>query len=225
MRKQQLHPLPLRIWHWGNALIILFLLVTGFLFRVPGIAALSPHDISSSFHRWAGIAMIASWVFWFLWGLGSGHLRRQYAFLKTDATGLLRQANYYLFAIFRGENNPFLASPAAKFNPLQKLAYSSIMGLFSPLMLITGLLFMNMRFLAAGGTLSWDAVKTIDSLHVTGFYIFACFLVIHVYMATLGPTPFTHIKGMILGYEEEPEGTDVSAETEAESNKATLTQE
>ena len=213
MRIQQLHPLPLRIWHWVNVLIILFLLVTGFQFRVPGIAALSPHDISSSFHRWAGIAMIASWVFWFVWGLGSGHLRQQYAFLKADATGLLRQTNYYLYAIFRGEENPFRASPAAKYNPLQKLAYGSIMGLFSPLMLITGLLFMNMGFLATSGALSWKAVKAIDALHVTGFYIFACFLVIHIYMATLGPTPFTHIKDMIVCYEEESDGPEVDGKT------------
>ncbi len=35
--------------------------------------------------------------------------------------------------------------------------------------------------------LSWDAMKPIDSLHVAGFYLFAIFLVVHVYMATLGP--------------------------------------
>ena len=31
------------------------------------------------------------------------------------------------------------------------------------------------------------------------------YLIVHAYMATLGPTPFTHIKAMFTGYEEEPE--------------------
>ncbi len=35
--------------------------------------------------------------------------------------------------------------------------------------------------------------------------MFALYLIVHVYMATLGPTAFSHIKAMIVGYEEEPE--------------------
>ena len=36
-------------------------------------------------------------------------------------------------------------------------------------------------------------------------YLFVIYLIVHVYMATLKPTPFTHIKAMITRYEEETE--------------------
>jgi thiosulfate reductase cytochrome b subunit len=204
MKRTCLHPLPLRIWHWVNALTVILLLVTGLQFRIQGVAALEPHNSIFSVHKWAGIAMMASWFFWLAYGLASGHLTRHYAIRRRDFEGVSTQMKYYLVSIFRGEQNPFRPSPEEKFNALQKLAYGSVMGVLAPMMVLTGLLFVN-AFFIRDQLLSWNAVKVIDALHVTGLYLFALFLVIHVYMATLGPTAFTHIKAMIVGYEEEPD--------------------
>ena len=52
MRRVYLHPLPLRIWHWVNALLVILLLATGIQFRVPGIASLWPHNPSLGLHKW-----------------------------------------------------------------------------------------------------------------------------------------------------------------------------
>jgi len=212
MKRIYLHPLPLRIWHWANALTVILLLVTGIQFRVPGIAALWPHNPSFALHKWAGLALTASWVFWLAYGLASGHLSRQYAIRKKDLGGIFGQMKYYLVSIFRGEQNPFRPSPEQKFNPLQKLAYGSVMVALAPMMVVTGLLFVN-AFFMRDQLLSWNAIKVIDALHVTGLYVFALFLVVHVYMATLGPTVFSHIKAMIVGYEEEPDEPGRDSET------------
>ncbi len=40
MKRIYLHPLPLRIWHWANALMVILLIITGIQLRIPGIAAL-----------------------------------------------------------------------------------------------------------------------------------------------------------------------------------------
>jgi len=204
MKRIYLHSLPLRIWHWVNALTVILLLMTGIQFRVPGIAALWPHDPSFALHKWAGLALTASWVFWLVYGLASGHLSRHYVIRKKDLGGIFGQMKYYLVSLFKGGQNPFRPSPEEKFNPLQKLAYGSVMVVLAPMMVLTGLLFVN-AFFMRDQLLSWNAVKVIDALHVTGLYLFALFLVIHVYMATLGPRVFTHIKAMIVGYEEEPD--------------------
>ena len=98
-------------------------------------------------HKWAGLALTASWVFWLVYGLASGHLSRHYVIRKQDLGGIFRQVKFYLISIFRGEENPFRPSPEEKFNPLQKLAYGSIMGVFAPLMVVTGLLFINTFFM------------------------------------------------------------------------------
>jgi thiosulfate reductase cytochrome b subunit len=212
MKRIYLHPLPLRIWHWVNALTVILLLMTGIQFRVAGIAALWPHNPSFALHKWAGLAMTALWVFWLVYGLASGHLSRHYVIRRKDLGGIFGQMKYYLVSIFKGEQNPFRPSPEEKFNPLQKLAYGSVMVVLAPMMVLTGLLFVN-AFFMRDQLLSWNAVKVIDALHVTGLYLFALFLVIHIYMATLGPTVFTHIKAMIVGYEEEPDEPGGDGET------------
>jgi thiosulfate reductase cytochrome b subunit len=212
MKRIYLHPLPLRIWHWVNALTVILLLMTGIQFRVAGIAALWPHNPSFALHKWAGLAMTALWVFWLVYGLASGHLSRHYVIRRKDLGGIFGQMKYYLVSLFKGEQNPFRPSPEEKFNPLQKLAYGSVMVVLAPMMVLTGLLFVN-AFFMRDQLLSWNAVKVIDALHVTGLYLFALFLVIHIYMATLGPTVFTHIKAMIVGYEEEPDEPGGDGET------------
>src|SRR5512139_3975610 len=107
MRRVYLHPLPLRIWHWVNALIVILLLATGIQFRLSGIAALWPHNPSLALHKWAGIAMTASWLSWIVYGLATGHFVKHYAFRMRDLGRMVEQLRYYLLLIFRGEKNPF----------------------------------------------------------------------------------------------------------------------
>lgn len=203
MKRTYLHPLPLRIWHWLNALLVVVLLITGAQLRIPGIASLRPNDPALMVHKFAGWAMAVSFVIWLVYGLVSDHLRRHYVMRRRDLKGVFSQARFYLFSIFRGEENPFLPSPEEKFNPLQKLAYGTIMGLLTPVLVVTGLLYSDILFFRKY-ILLWDIVGVLDAIHVIGAYVFALYLVVHVYMATLGRTAFSHIKAMIMGYEEEP---------------------
>jgi len=202
MNRVYLHPLPLRVWHWGNALTVILLLATGTQFRVPGIASLWPHTPSLGLHKWAGIAMAALWFFWLVYGLATGHVLRHYAVRRKDLAGIPGQMKFYMLSIFRGEKSPFRTSPEAKYHALQKLAYGSVMGIFTPITVVTGLFFFS-GFRIGGELLPVGTIKTIDAFHVTGLYVFALFLVIHVYMATTGATVYSHIKAMITGYEEE----------------------
>ena len=203
MKRTYLYPLPLRIWHWLNALLVVVLLITGAQLRIPGIASLRPNDPALMVHKFAGWAMAVSFVIWLVYGLVSDHLRRHYVMRRRDLKGVFSQARFYLFSIFRGEENPFLPSPEEKFNPLQKLAYGTIMGLLTPVLVVTGLLYSDILFFRKY-ILLWDIVGVLDAIHVIGAYVFALYLVVHVYMATLGRTAFSHIKAMIMGYEEEP---------------------
>ena len=204
MKRIYLHPLPLRIWHWANALMVILLVITGIQLRISGVASLRPHDPFLLIHKYAGWAMAASWVIWVVYGLISDHLRRHYLFKKGDFRGTFRQAKFYLISIFKGEENPFQPSPDGKFNPLQKLAYGSVMALFAPILVFTGLLFSDIPFFRKY-ILLWNIVGVINAIHVMAAYVILLYLVFHVYMATLGPTVFSHSKAMILGYEEGPD--------------------
>ena len=214
MKRVYLHPLALRIWHWANALIVIILIITGIQVRLSGMASIRPHDPALVIHKYIGWLMIASFIFWLSYGLATHTLRRNYTIAPRDLPGMLRQIKYYLVLIFKGEENPFRPSPEGKFNPLQKMAYSSVMGIFAPVLIITGLLFIDISLLRKY-VLLWDIAKIVNAIHVAGAYIFVLYLIIHIYMATVGRTVFSHIKAMIVGYEEEPEAGDAEQSTPA----------
>jgi thiosulfate reductase cytochrome b subunit len=202
MKRTYLHPLPLRIWHWLNALLVVILLITGAQLRITGMASLRPNDPVLPVHKYAGWAMAVSSMIWLVYGLVTNHLSRHYALKGQDLKGVFSQARFYLVSIFRGEENPFKPSPDEKFNPLQKLAYGAVMCLFTPVLVVTGLLYSDIPFFRKY-ILLWDIVGVLDAIHVICAYLFALYLVVHLYMATLGRTAFSHIKAMIVGYEEE----------------------
>ena len=45
-------------------------------------------------------------------------------------------------------------------------------------------------------------VRVVDTVHVLLFILFSGFLIVHIYLASLGHTPSAHFKAMITGYEE-----------------------
>lgn len=201
MKRTYLHPLPLRVWHWVNAAAVTLLLATGIQLRMAGIPDLPSHSTALLIHRYAGWTMVASCVFWLIYGLASNHLGRHYRLRRRDIEGIFSQTKFYVWSIFKGEENPHRPSPDEKFNPLQKLAYGAVMCIFTPVLVVTGLLFSDI-LLVRKYILAWNIVKLLDAIHVMGAYLFVLYLVVHVYMATLGRTPLSHIKAMIVGYEE-----------------------
>jgi len=205
MSRLYLHPLPLRLWHWLTAAIVVSLLGTGWHLRFHGIAALSPHDPVLIWHKGIGLAMVAVTVFWLVYAMANESRRRHYLIRGRDLRGMVTQARFYLFTMFTGGENPFRPSAAAKYNPLQKLAYGGVMFILLPFQGLTGLLFMDIPPLR-DQLLSANLIGFLDAGHVLCSYLLALYLIVHLYMATLGRTWFSHIRAMITGYEEEGVG-------------------
>jgi thiosulfate reductase cytochrome b subunit len=205
MRHVELHTPFLRIWHWVNTVLIFLLILTGARLRMPDIGFLFAYRNGVLIHRLTGLVATVSFLFWLAYSLVSGNITRNYAFRPArDGKGMVKQGLYYAIGVFRGWPNPYPATPDAKFNPLQKVAYGTVMFVLTPLIAATGILFSNIPYFR--GIISYiGGTRVLDAVHVIGGYLFVIYLIVHVYMATLGPTPFTHIKAMFTGYEEEPE--------------------
>ncbi len=201
MNRPYLHPPALRIWHWLNAVIVMALIMTGLYLRFHGIAALTPHDQALLWHKGLGLALIPVSIFWFVYSVESGNLRRHYGIKRGDLRGMAVQARYYLGAIFTGGANPFPATPEAKFNPLQKIAYNAVMFIMLPIQIVTGLLFMNIPPLR-NRLLAGELIGFLGAVHTLCSYLLILYLNVHLYMATLGETFFSHTRAMITGYEE-----------------------
>jgi thiosulfate reductase cytochrome b subunit len=206
-----LQPVPVRIWHWLNALGIVTLCVSGAQIRFPEyITILGSYRSAIMLHNTAGIVVALSFSIWFIYyKLVANTLSDIYIPKGSDlTTGLFRQAVFYFFAYFFGVPNPHHATPESKFNPLQKSAYLAIMFVLMPFVSLTGILLMNMGpmrelVLLAGG------LKILDTMHFLLGCSLVAFLFTHVYLATLGSTPMAYLKPMWTGWEKvEHHGTE-----------------
>jgi Ni/Fe-hydrogenase b-type cytochrome subunit len=206
MSRIYLHPLPVRMWHWLNVLCFVVLIVTGAQIRYRGILNFMPFSTAVDIHNIGGFSLIGLFLVWAAYYIVSGRMKVYLPDLniKRFIESSWKQARYYGYGIFRGEPNPFHASPDHKFNPMQQLAYFGIMFFLMPLLIVTGILLWDLDRFAAfidgiGG------IKAVSAAHLLVTIFFVAFLFVHVYLTTLGRTPWEHIKAMFTGYEDAPE--------------------
>jgi thiosulfate reductase cytochrome b subunit len=184
-----------RFWHWSQAALIIFMLLTGF--EIHGSVSVFGFAKAVSYHTIAAWSLIGLWVFALFWHFTTGEWRH---YIPTTDKVLL-MARYYSSGIFRGEPHPFKPSTLNKHNPLQRLTYLGVLLCVSPLLWVTGWLSLFHEAWGAWGlsglTLEWVALG-----HTIGAFLMLAFLISHVYLVTTGHTPTAHLKAMITGWEE-----------------------
>ena len=212
LKKIYVHPLPVRIWHWTNALGFILLIVTGVHLRFAGTLELMSFKTAVTLHDAVGFVLIANYFLWLLYYLFTDKIRVYHPELDPvkQFRSAMKQAMFYGYGIFKGQPNPHHVSMYHKFNALQSMAYQVIMILLVPIQFYTGLLLWDVnRF---GGTIDMlGGVRVVDTIHVGLFIFFTAFIFIHPYFASLGHTPGAHFKAMVTGYEEVEEDTSSKA--------------
>ena len=204
MSKVYVNPLPVRIWHWANALMFIILIVTGVQIRYLDIFSLMSFRTAVVAHNWVAFALIANFFIWLLFYLFSDRNKAyhpEFNIVKL-ANASFAQMKYYGWGMFRGEPNPHHIDPYDKFNPLQRLLYQILMLFLLPLQFATGLMLWDVKRFQPYIDLV-GGIRVVDTVHVLIFIFFVFYMFFHPYLATLGHTPTAHIKAMITGYEEE----------------------
>jgi thiosulfate reductase cytochrome b subunit len=204
MHRIYLHPLPVRIWHWINAAAFIMLILTGLQLRYVGLIDVAPFRIAVSTHNLFGFIVIADFCLWLGYYLCSRRITNYQTPLNPVKffLGTMAQTLYYGYGIFIRAREPFHVSIYRKFNPLQLMTYQVIMLILIPVQCFTGLLLWDLERFARVVALI-GGVRVVDTVHVLIFIFFAFYLPAHIYLATLGRKPTTHIKEMLTGYEEE----------------------
>lgn len=206
MKKIYLHPLPVRIWHWINALGFILLIITGAQIRFADQLGLMSFKTAVQIHSWTGFILLANYFIWLIYYLFTGKLFKIYIppfwrpvdFIKRS----IKQAKYYGYGIMVGDKNPHHATPDNKFNPMQQLAYLSIMVILIPVQILTGLMLWDPE-LFSGLVNLIGGIQIATLIHTALWVFFSAFIIIHIYLASLGHTPTAHFVAMITGYEEE----------------------
>lgn len=207
MQRVYIHPLPVRIWHWTNAVGCVMLALTGIQIRYIGLINVVPFRIAVAVHNWIGFVIIANFFVWFFFYLTTDRIRTYLPDLNPvrQFRSSMRQAIYYGYGIFKGQPNPHHVSMYRQFNPLQSMTYQIMMLLLLPIQGFTGVLLWNLigfsELVAFFG-----GVRVVDTVHVLIFIVFVFYIPFHAYLGTMGHTPGADYKAMWDGYEELEEG-------------------
>jgi Ni/Fe-hydrogenase 1 B-type cytochrome subunit len=185
---------PVRLWHWGNALCITILAVTGYFIGSP--PPTMPGEASDSFlfgyirfsHFAAGQALAVFFLARILWTFWGNKYSRQIFYLpvweKRWWKGIIREARWYLFL----EKEPY---KYIGHNPLAHTAMFAMFTLFNLGMIITGFALYS----EGTGRDSWQAKmfgwvfdiwpnsQDVHTLHHLGMWVIVIFAIVHIYAA------------------------------------------
>jgi len=208
-RRVRMYDAYRRFWHWLQAITIVALLFTGLVIHRPDAFSAFSFSGVVSLHNVLAAILVINAALSLFYHLATERMQeyipRPYGFFD-DA---IRQAKYYVSGIFKGEPHPFEKRPDDRMNPIQKLTYFGILNVLLPLQILTGALMWGVqRWPEIAG--AFGGLPFLAPFHSLVAWLFATFILGHVYLTTTGATPFEAIRGMITGYEEvEDHGHDV----------------
>ena len=193
------YPVWLRIWHAINALGILILILTGISMQSDMDSSVIGFSMTIDLHNIAGVVVFLSYFVFFIGNIVTNNRRFYLIKMKGFFKRPIKQGMYYMWGMFHGEKYPFPLSEKRKFNPLQKIFYVLVMYMAVPVVIVTGLALLFPELII-------DNVYGISGVFMTailhsamGFFI-SIFLMIHLYIASVGKSPLENYKSMLTGW-------------------------
>ena len=190
-----------RFWHWLQTAAIVILLLTGLVIHRPDMFGAFTFRNIVTIHNVLATLLALNAVVSIIWHLVSGEIQQYIPHPYGFIDQMIAQAKYYIQGIFNHEPHPFLKSKQRKFNPLQMVTYVGLLGVLLPLQGLTGMMMWLVQKVPA--IQNWfGGLPILAPMHTLMAWLFASFIVGHVYLTTTGATPLEAMRGMVTGYEE-----------------------
>lgn len=203
-RQVKVYPRFERLWHWSQVVLIVTLAVSGF--GLNGLHGLMPFGLAVTVHTLAALALLAVWIFATFWLFTTGTWRQ----FIPRIDGMLAVARFYAWGVFKGEEHPYLKQFWRKHNPLQAATYFVLKWFVFPAIWSTGIIYLTYNFWEAmPGSAFW--ITIVANLHLLAAYVVVTFVVLHVYLLTVGHGFRHHVRPMVTGFDE----VDLTPEQEA----------
>lgn len=190
-----------RQWHWLQTAAIFGLIFTGLVIHRPDTFGMFSFSGIVLVHNALALVLVVNAALSAFYHLVSGEIRqflpRPYGFFDQAFV----QAKFYLSGIFKGEPHPFEKTHDRKMNPLQQMTYMAILNILLPAQIITGALMWGAQHFP-DLTAQLGGLPFLAPFHTLIAWLFASFIVMHVYLTTTGTTPTSNIQAMITGWDE-----------------------
>jgi thiosulfate reductase cytochrome b subunit len=193
-----------RLWHWSQVVSILLLLFTGA--RLLGLHGVMPFGLAVMVHTVVALALLLLWAFATFWLFTTGAWKQ---FLPSQV-GLIQVIRFYAWGVFRGEEHPYRKVLWRKHNPLQAMAYLALKTVLFPGIWITGLIYLS-HGLWQHTDRAGFWIEVVANLHILAAFAIASFVVVHVYLLTIGHGFRQHVRPMVTGFDQ----IDLTDEQEA----------
>lgn len=201
MASLYLYPVWIRLWHLFNALLFLLLIFTGLSMQYSNPEyPMIRFDIAVSIHNTSGILLSINYLIILFGNIFTPNGIFYRIRLKGFYQELLAQARYYLFGIFRGEKAPFPINGDRKFNPLQKISYVAVIYFLLPLIILTGWALIYPEMIFVKKFFGTSGLHATDLLHIVIGFFLSLFMLIHIYLCTIGKPSGTHFRAMLSGW-------------------------
>lgn len=193
-RLVSIYPRFERFWHWSQALLIFTLFASGL--RILGLYEALPFGLAFLAHVGAAVTLMVLWVFAIFWHLTTGTWKHY----VPSTAGLAQVVRFYVLGIFKGEPHPYRKAYWRKHNPLQALTYLALKIVLFPAIWLTGLLYLGYNLWGADPERAvWLSV--VANLHVLIGFAIASFVIVHVYLLTVGHGFREHVRPMLTGFD------------------------
>lgn len=190
-----------RFWHWLQTVTIILLLFTGLVIHRPDLLGIFAFRYMVTVHNWLAAVLVINAGLSLFWHLVGGEIQQFIPRPVGFFDQAIMQTKYYLSGIFRHDPHPFEKTREHHLNPLQQVTYFGILNVLLPLQILTGALMWGAQqwpqFAQALGGLPFLA-----PFHSLVAWLFATFIVGHVYLTTTGHEPLAGIRSMITGWDE-----------------------
>lgn len=198
--KIYLYPIWLRIWHGINAIGIILLILTGIRLQYSELSLMTmDFKLAVQLHNIFGIIVTVNYFIFFIGNLITPNKKYYKIKPKGLVKRLTKQVDYYISGLFKGEESPFPISEKRKFNPLQKYAYIFVMYVFVPVAIVTGIALLFPELIIEK-VYSVSGVFLTAVLHGSVGFLISIFLLIHLYVASIGKNPLDNFRSIINGY-------------------------
>jgi thiosulfate reductase cytochrome b subunit len=204
MKRVVLYTLTDRLWHWLQAIAFVLLLLTGFEVHAPNAVRLFGFERSARLHADLGLAMVGIGILSVCCTLTTGAIMRDAPKPKDFLSLAVAQIRYYLRGVLSGARHPLQPRLGSGLGILRQVTYLVLLNVLLPTQVATGLLIWaaptSPEMIGRLGGLG-----AIAGVHTLAAWLFVAFLVAHLYSSTMGRTPVSRFRTMLLGWEDQPE--------------------
>jgi thiosulfate reductase cytochrome b subunit len=144
--------------------------------------------------------LIGLWLLGLFWHATTGEWRQ---YIPAESDNMLAMIRYHSVGIFLGAAHSFQRRRAEKHNPLQRIAYLMLTMIISPILWLSGLLYLFYQKWSVIG-LAGLPLELVALTHSLAAFAMLAFLVVHLYFTLTTTTkPFAFVQEMVTGYREE----------------------